>query len=67
MVVYVKRKDKETFGAMLRRFSRLLTASRMIVNAKERRFRKQSLNRRQRRAQALRRLAIQKQLKKELF
>jgi ribosomal protein S21 len=67
MVVYVKRKDRETFGAMLRRFTRLLTASRVISGAKLRRFHAKPMNRRQRREQALRRLSIQKKLRKELF
>lgn len=67
MVVYIKRKERETFGAMLRRFARLLVASRALKQAKERRFRKKPLNRRQRRLQALRRLQIQERIRKEIF
>lgn len=56
-MVYVKRKDRETAAAMLRRFSRRVQASGVLLRARKSRFYAPKLTRRVRRERALRRLA----------
>ena len=67
MPSYVKRKDRESLDAMLRRFTRMVIMSKVITEAKERKFRKKPPTRTARRASAVRREKILKQKQRELY
>lgn len=56
-MVYVKRRDHETTGAMLRRFSRRVQASGILLRARRARFYASRPTRRQQRERALARTA----------
>lgn len=57
-MVYVKRKDRETTMSLLRRFSRRVQASGVLIRARKNRFYEPELSKRERRERALRRRAI---------
>jgi len=63
----VKRKERESFEAMMRRFNRLVVMSKVLTEAKERRFKTKPITKRQRRASAVRKERIKTQRKKELY
>lgn len=63
----VKRKEKESFEAMMRRFSRLVIMSKVLTEAKERRFKTKPITKSKRRASAVRKERIKTQKKKELY
>lgn len=67
MSSYVKRKEKESFEAMIRRFSRMVLMSKSLTEAKERRFHTKPATKYQRRASAVRKDRIRAQKKKELY
>lgn len=67
MSSHVKRKEKESFEAMMRRFNRLVVMSKVLTEAKERRFKTKPVTKRQRRASAVRKERIKTQRKKELY
>jgi len=67
MPSFVKRKEKESFDAMLRRFTRMVIMSKVLAEAKERKFRKKPPTRSARRASAVRREKIRKEKQKELY
>ena len=60
-MVYVKRKERETTAAMLRRFSRRVQASGVLVRARKMRFYQPKLTKRALRERALRRLETAKE------
>ncbi|MCD6283809.1 30S ribosomal protein S21 [bacterium] len=67
MSVEVKRKPKETISALVRRFSRAVQKSGILIEAKKRRFYVKKPTKRERRESALRRIKIikeQERLKK---
>jgi len=55
MVITAKRKEKETVGALTRRFSRLIQQSGVLIRAREVRFYRKPENKNKRRRAALRR------------
>jgi len=63
----VKRKEKESFEAMMRRFNRLIVMSKVLTEAKERRFMTKPITKSKRRASAVRKERIKAQKKKELY
>lgn len=67
MSIYVKKKERESFEAMLRRFTRMVIMSKVLTDAKENRFRNKSVTRSQRRASAVRREKIKQQKQRELY
>lgn len=60
-MVYVKRKDRETTASMLRRFSRRVQQSGILIRARKNRFYQPKASKRGLRARALRRLALSKE------
>ncbi len=67
MSTYVRRKERESFDAMLRRFTRMVVMSKVLTESKERKFRKKPPTRKARRASAVRRERIIKQKQRELY
>ena len=67
MPIYVKRKERESFEAMLRRFTRMVISSKIIAHAKEGMYLSKEQTRSARRASALRREQIRKQKQRELY
>ena len=67
MSSYVKRKEKESFEAMIRRFNRMVLMSKSMTEAKERRFFAKPVTKDKRRASAVRKEKIKTQKKKELY
>lgn len=67
MSSYVKRKEKESFEAMMRRFNRMVLLSKSLTEARERRFHAKPVTKSQRRASAVRKDKIRVQKKKELY
>ncbi|RLC36353.1 30S ribosomal protein S21 [candidate division Kazan bacterium] len=67
MSIYVKKKERESFEAMLRRFTRMVIMSKVLTQAKENRFRSKSPTRSARRASAIRREKIKQQKQRELY
>jgi len=67
MSSYVKRKERENFEAMIRRFNRMVLLSKSLTEAKERRFFIKPTTKDQRRAGAVRKEKIRVQKKKELY
>ncbi len=55
-MVYVKKKDRETTASLLRRFTRRVQQSGVLLRARKTRFYEPGLTRRARREKALRRL-----------
>ena len=60
-MVYVIKKDKETSSAMLRRFSRMIQQSGVLLQARKSNFYNRPPNKRARKASALRRLKARKE------
>lgn len=60
-MVEVKRRERETTGAMLRRFTRRVQQSGVLLNARKKRFHKGKLTKRVVHDSALRRLGIKKE------
>ena len=58
MSIEVKRKDGETTRSLLRRFSRRIQQSGILVRARKARFRERERTKRERRNSALRRIKI---------
>lgn len=67
MSTFVKRKERESFEAMLRRFTRMVITSKVIAEAKEKRFLTKPTSKRELRAGALRRERIRAEKQKELY
>lgn len=67
MSTFVKRKERESFEAMLRRFSRMVIMSKVIAEAKENRFRTKPTSKRELKETALRREKIRAEKQKELY
>jgi len=67
MPSYVKRKEKESFEAMMRRFRRMVVMSKTLTEAKDRRFKVKPPSKKQRRAAAVRKERIKTQKKKDLY
>ncbi|OGB73794.1 30S ribosomal protein S21 [candidate division Kazan bacterium RIFCSPHIGHO2_01_FULL_44_14] len=67
MSTFVKKQERESFDAMLRRFTRMVVGSKVITEAKERQFFKKETTRRARRSSAVRREKIRAQKQKELY
>ncbi|MEK9195680.1 MAG: 30S ribosomal protein S21 [Patescibacteria group bacterium] len=63
-MVEVKRRERETTGAMLRRFTRRVQQSGVLLNARKKRFYKGKQTKRVVHESALRRLAIKKERNK---
>lgn len=60
-MVYVKRKDRETTASLLRRFSRRVQQSGILLRARKSRFYAPKATKRALRERALRRLALRKE------
>lgn len=60
-MVYVKRKDRETTGAMLRRFTRRVQQSGILLRARKIRFYASKPTKRSTRARALKRAELTKE------
>lgn len=60
-MVYAAKKEKETTGALLRRFSRVIQQSGILLQARKSRFYSKKVNKRARKARALRRLELKKE------
>ncbi|OGZ97392.1 MAG: hypothetical protein A3G49_01305 [Candidatus Sungbacteria bacterium RIFCSPLOWO2_12_FULL_41_11] len=60
-LVYVIKKDKETSSAMLRRFTRIIQQSGVLLQARKMKSYKRPLNKRARKVGALRRLKARKE------
>lgn len=60
-MVYVKRKDRETTAAMLRRFTRRIQQSGILVRARKARFYASKPTKHSRRVKALRRIELLKE------
>ena len=60
-MVYVKRKDRETTAAMLRRFTRRVQQSGILLRARKMRFYESKPTKRSRREKALRRKELLKE------
>lgn len=67
MSTFVKRKERESFEAMLRRFTRMVIMSKVITEAKERRFKVRPTSKRELKESALRRERIRAEKQKELY
>jgi ribosomal protein S21 len=57
MPITIRKKDKETQGAFLRRFTKKIQQSGVLMNARKSRFHSRSLNKRAVRNNALRKVA----------
>ena len=64
MAIQVKKREKESVQSLLRRFSRRVQQSGILIRARRGRFYVSSLTKRQKRLKALRRLDIQKKREK---
>ena len=60
-MVYVKRKDRETTAAMLRRFTRRVQQSGVLLRARKTRFYLKKQSKRSQREKALRRITLAKE------
>lgn len=60
-MVYIKRKDRETTAALLRRFSRRVQQSGILLRARKVRFYASKPTKRVQRERALRRLALSRE------
>ena len=61
MVIEVRKKQGETNRGFLRRFSRIIQRSRVLIKARKKRFREKERSKRERREGALKRLRINKE------
>ena len=64
MAIEVKKKQGETTRSLLRRFSRRIQQSRVLIRARKARFRERETTKRERRDSALRRVKIGRQKEK---
>lgn len=60
-MVEVRRKEKETFGAMLRRFTRRVQLSGVLKTTRKRRFFTKSLTKNKKKEAALRRIGVRRE------
>jgi ribosomal protein S21 len=67
MSTFVKKKERESFDAMLRRFNRMVMSSKVLAEFKERRFFAKPTSKRELKETALRREKIRVQKQKELY
>lgn len=67
MSTFVKKKERESFDAMLRRFNRMVMSSKVLAEYKDRRFFAKPTSKRELKATALRREKIRIQKQKELY
>lgn len=58
MVIQVRKKDRETTASLLRRFTRRVQQSGILIRARRARFREKERTKREKRASALRRQRI---------
>lgn len=63
-MVYVKRKERETIGSMLRRFTRRIQQSGVLIKSRKDRYFIKPPTKRARKARALRRLVLLKEREK---
>ena len=63
-MVEVRRRDKETIGALLRRFTRRVQQSGVLINARKQRFYKSPSTKREIHEKALRRVEMLKERRK---
>jgi ribosomal protein S21 len=63
-VIEVKKKEKETSESLIRRFSRRVQQSGVLVHARKSRFRKDEKNKREKRVEALYKIKIRKEIDK---
>ena len=63
MAIEVRKKERESAGLLLRRFSRRVQQSRILLQAREGRFYRKAKTKRQKRATALRREQLRAQRK----
>ncbi len=64
MAIEVKKKQGETTRSLLRRFTRRVQQSRILINARKKRFQEKEKSRREKREEALRRHKIGKEKEK---
>ncbi len=63
-MIEVRKKDKETSESLLRRFSRRVQQSGVLVHARKSRFRKDEKSKREKRNEALYKIKIRKEIDK---
>jgi len=63
-MIQVKRKEKETTGSLLRRFSQRIQQSGILLRAREIRFYKNLKSKRQKRVDALRRERVKREIER---
>ncbi len=64
MTIEVKKKDRETSESLIRRFSRRVQQSGVLLRARRSRFRKDEKNKREKRLEALYKIKIRKEIEK---
>ena len=64
MTIEVKKKDRETSESLIRRFSRRVQQSGVLVRARRTRFRAEKKNKREKRLEALYKIKIRKEIDK---
>lgn len=64
MAIEVKKKDRETSESLIRRFSRRVQQSGVLVRARRTRFRAEEKSRREKRLEALYKIKIRKEIDK---
>ncbi len=64
MTIQVKKKDKETSESLIRRFTRRVQQSGILVVARKSKFRMEEKNKREKRDEALYKIKIRKQIEK---
>ena len=64
MAIEIKRKEGETTRSLIRRFTRRIQQSGILIRARRARFREKEKSKRERRASAIRRIKIARQKEK---
>ncbi|MBI2610183.1 hypothetical protein HYW53_03330 [Candidatus Giovannonibacteria bacterium] len=64
LAVEVKRRENETVGSLLRRFTRKIKRSKILINARSYQFRARKKSEFKKRKDALKRIAWQKEMEK---
>lgn len=64
MTIEVKKKERETSESLIRRFSRRVQQSGVLLRARRSRFRKDEKNKREKRLEALYKIKIRKEIEK---
>lgn len=64
MTIEVKKKDRETSESLIRRFSRRVQQSGVLLHARKTRFRAEEKSKREKRAEALYKIKIRKEINK---